>query len=121
MVMWGKKDDELPEALRGKTPEQIAEALRKATEFEQSVTSLTASKTDLETKLSTQQSEMEQLRTKMTELEANQKPPERHVEEEPTSIWTDPQKFVNEQLRPTQDVALMSGMMSAKLYARQGL
>ena len=120
-MLWGKKEEELPEILRGKTPEQIAEGMRKAEELERNSTTLASSKTELEQKLAAQTTEQEQMRAKILELEANQKPPENKTDDEPPSVWTDPEKFVDGRLKTTQDVALASGTMSAKLYARNGL
>jgi len=120
-MLWGKKDDELPEALRGKTPEQIAAALQKASELETTVNNLTTERDTVKSQLTTQQTEFEQMKTRMAELEANQKPPDKPNTEEPPSIWTDPSKFVQDQVKDVQNTALLSGMMSAKMYARQGL
>src|SRR5579859_2310089 len=121
-MMWGKKDDELPEALRGKTPEQIAQALADAQRLQETVNSLTTDKTNIETQLNSQRSEFEQLKTKLAELEANgNKPPVTATPDEPSTIWTDPDKYIDQRTKNIQDTALLSGMMSAKLYAQQGL
>jgi hypothetical protein len=120
-MLWGKKDDELPEELRGLTPEQLAAAVKKAKELEQSVNALTTSKTELEQRAATQATEFEQMKIKMAELEANTPPEPPPNREEPATIWSDPSKFVADATKPVQDIALMSGMMSARMYAQQGL
>jgi hypothetical protein len=120
-MLWGKKEEELPEILRGKTPEQIAEGMRKAEELEANSKNLSTEYEANKVKLASQTSEFEAMKAKITELEANQKPPVVKDDDEPASIWTDPAKFVDERVRDTQNVALASGVMSAKLYARQTL
>jgi hypothetical protein len=120
-MLWGKKDEELPEALRGKTPEQIADALNKAAQLEQQVTDLTSAKTTAETTVTQLRSEFDTVKSKLDEMEANAQPKTPPTVNEPPSIWTDPQAYVQDQTKDTQNIALMSGMMSAKMYARQGL
>lgn len=129
-MLWDKRprdDKDLPEELRGKSPEELAESLRKAKELEQQVASLTADKVKLENDFSAVRTETETTKQKLSELEARFQQPQPRQQQQQTqtedevSIWTDPQKFVEQQLKPTQDVAVISGIMSAKLFAQNGL
>lgn len=63
-MAWGKKDDELPEALRGKTPEQVATELAEAA-------ALKAKLVDLETKQTEQNAKFETFSTTMTQMNEN--------------------------------------------------
>jgi hypothetical protein len=120
-MLWGKKDEELPEALRGKTPEQVAAALAKISELEATVNNISTERDNFKTQLTTQQTEFEQVKTKMAELEANQKPPEKPTDEGPASIWTNPDEYIKGKTKDIENAALLSGTMTAKLYAKQGL
>ena len=120
MTFWGKKDDELPEALRGKTPEQIAAALQKAADLEATVNTLTTEKANLESQFNDTKTKLTELNTTVEELKAKV-PPEKPPAEEPPSLWTDPDKYIDQRTKGIENTALLSGMMSAKLYAKQGL
>lgn len=120
-MLWGKKEDELPAELKGLTPEQIVQKLQEASTLKTQVEALTNDKTALEGQVATHNSELTQLRTKVGELEANSQPPDPRKQDDPPTIWSDPNKFIDERTKQTQNVALMSGMMSAQMYAKNGL
>lgn len=121
-MFWNRNDDsELPPELKGKTPQQVADALKAAdAATQQSAADKTARET-AETAAATQRTELEQMRTRMTELEANQRTPEPVVQDEPPSPWTDPEKFVDQRVQGLAGVALQSGMLTAKMYFTQQL
>lgn len=118
MALWGKKDEELPESLRGKTPEQIAELLRLANEKDTQLQQATSDKTAAEQRATEAQRIADE---RQQQLDAMQPPPPEPKNDEPATIWTDPQKWVQEQTKETQAVALLSGITSAKMYAMQQL
>jgi hypothetical protein len=126
MVWWqNRNDDDLPPELRGKKPEELAALIRKAGELE---TALAAEKTErdaLKTKLDSTTSEFDTIKTKLAEIEAKTTPittaTTTTVDDEPASPWVDPQKFVQDQTKPLAQVALASGMLTAKMYFVQQL
>lgn len=130
MTMWGKRfendDDEVPEELRGKSPKEVAAALKKAKEIEAKQAEVEETRLASEKKAGEIQVEIDALKARNAELEANRpKTPEELEAErlaaEPASPWVDPQKFVADQTKGIAAVALNSGMMTAKMYFTQNL
>jgi hypothetical protein len=123
MTFWGKHTEEdLPAELRGKSPQEIAEALRKAEAATTAATAAETARTAAETARAAQQTELDALKARNTELEANQKPVvEQPIVQEPPTIWTDPQQFIQDQTKGTTLLALQAGIMSAKMYFMQQL
>jgi hypothetical protein len=121
MAFWkdrfGKQDDDVPEELKGKSPEDIVKALKKAEAAEAAA----AKADELEGRLTTQTTEFEAMKAKLAMLEANQPPPANEPPPEPASPWIDPEKFVADQTKSIANTALMSGMMTAKMYCQQNL
>lgn len=124
MVWWqNRNDDELPAELRGKKPEEIAAALKKASEIEQQLTAEKTAREAAEAKVNANQTEFDSIKAKLAEIEAGT----RHVEtpvledEGPISPWTDPSKFVQDQTKGIAAVAITTGMMTAKMYFMQQL
>lgn len=119
MAFWER--DKLPPELRDKKPEEIVAALAAAQKATEDKTVAEAAAADAAARLATQTTEFEQMKARMAQLEANQKPPEPEITSEPASPWVDPAKFVEEQTRGTQNVALAAGVMAAKMYFMQNL
>lgn len=129
-MKWGQRfdsDDEVPEELRGKSPKDVAAALKKAQELEAKHTEIEEARVASEQKATQMQTEIDALKVKNAEYEARgqQKTPEELEAErlaaEPPSPWTDPEKFVQDQTKGIANVALTAGMMTAKMYFTQGL
>lgn len=120
MAFWRSESD-MPPELKDKTPEQIVAALKAAETATTATATEKAAREAAEAASATQKTEMETMRTRMAELEANQKPPEPIVQDEPPSPWTDPEKFVDQRVQGLAGVALQSGMMTAKMYFMQNL
>ena len=120
-MLWGKKDDELPKELQGLTPEQIVEKLKAVGDSAARISELQASLAEKETTLGTLTQEQQQLKQKLEELEKNTPPKKIDGvdDDEPATLWSDPEAFIKNQTKSTELTALMAGMMSAKLYARQ--
>jgi hypothetical protein len=129
-MLWGKKDEELPEELKGLTPEQIAEHVRAARSMGKAVPEALKGLTpeqihekltkasDFETEVGTLTTERDTLKARIAELEGNQAPPPARSEEAP-SMWADPDGYIDKRTEQTRLTALLSGMMSAKMYAMQ--
>lgn len=132
MTLWGRRfendDEEVPPELRGKSPKEVAAALKKASELEtQSATDKQAAADAVAARVA-QQNEFDQMKQKITELEARGGPTKTAEELEaerlalePPSPWTDPEKFVQNQTRGVAGVALNAGLMAAKMYFMQNL
>lgn len=122
MALWGKKDeDDIPEELKGKTPQEIATMLREAQQLKTQLDTLAVDKTKTDTQLAEIQAQQAENLRLIEELKTNQKPPEKPVTPEPANPWIDPDKWLRESTQDTQNIALVSGVMSAKMYARQTL
>jgi hypothetical protein len=126
MVWWqNRNDDDLPPELRGKKPEEIAAALKKAKELEDQLKAEQAEREALKTKLDSTTSEFDTIKQKLADIEAKTTPVTTTTtttdDDEPASPWVDPQKFVQDQTKGLATVALASGMMTAKMYFMQQL
>lgn len=120
MAFWNR--DELPPELKDLKPEEISAKLKKADEIRVAAEKTLADAKEMETRLGNQTTELDTMRARMTELEANQRPPEPPAApEDPPSPWLDPEKFVDQRVQGLAGVALQSGMMTAKMYFRQNL
>lgn len=121
-MLWGKKDEELPEKLRGKKPEDIIAALDAAEK-------LKADHDALKTQFDSQKSEFDTTKTKLAEIEAklNAEPPKGDEgnpngdPNEPPTPWADPDKWLDDKTKKLQTTAIVSGMMTAKMYFAQQL
>ena len=124
MAFW-KRDEELPPALRGKSPEEIAAALAKLDELQATNADLLIMKTTLETDLNTQKTELQKTQERLAALEANPHDDKPSVNPndppEPTSPWVDPAKFVAEQTLPAQAAAFGAARMAARITFKDGL
>jgi len=98
-MAWGRKEAELPESLKGKTPEQVAQELADAAKLKADNETLKAKQTELETASSTQRSELQQMRERLATLEANPPKP-REAGKEPTSVLVDEAAAFQEHLSP---------------------
>jgi hypothetical protein len=123
-MKWGQRfdqDDEVPEELRGKSPKEVADALRAADKSKTDAAAAEAARAAAEAASTAKDNELAEMRQRMQALEANQRPNDPPPPDEPPSPWTDPEKFVAAQTQGTTNVALAAGLMSAKMYFTQGL
>lgn len=123
-MKWGQRfdgDEEVPEELRGKSPAEVAATLKKAKELEIAAAADKTAREAAEALSTTRGTEIDAMKARMLELEANQKPLPEPVNEEPVSPWIDPEKFVQKQTEGTQNTALVAGYMAAKMYFMQNL
>lgn len=119
MAFWNR--EELPPELKDKTPAEIAAALKKAGELETAVAAEKTAREAAEAANATQLTEVDKMRTRIAELEANATPPPPPVVDEPPSPWTDPEKFVAKQTEGVANTALAAGLMAAKMYFMQNI
>jgi hypothetical protein len=123
MTFWDKRfgDDDLPPELKGKKPEDIAAAIKKAQEIEASQSTQAEELRKAQEALTARNSEFETMKAKLADIEARSTSEPEDVANEPASPWIDPDKYVAKQTEGTTAVALAAGLMSAKLYFMQGL
>jgi hypothetical protein len=124
-MKWGKKDiddADLPEALRGKTPEQVAAALAEADALKTRVATLEGSNADVASKfesftntLNTVNERLEQMgqRVAPPNTSGNQDPPER------ASFLVDPDRAFNERAMPLVNLTLQTAAITARNAALQ--
>lgn len=123
MVFWSKRNEsDIPEDLRGKSPAEIAQMLADAKSDKATLATLQASQTttdqqltEIRSKMAEKDAEIEQLRTAQRQPQPQPNQPER------ANYLTDPETFVQQQTQDTQNLAIVSGIMAAKMYAKQTL
>ena len=134
-MRWGRRfeedDDEVPEEIRGKSPKQVAEELRKAKELQAKNSEAEEARLASEKIAADARTEIDAMKAKIAEMEArgqNKTPAELEAERlaaeeaaREVSPWVDPAKFVADQTKGVTDLALTSGMMTAKMYFTQNL
>jgi hypothetical protein len=129
-MKWSQRfdnEDEVPEELRGKSPKEVADALKRTQELEKQAADSKRAADDATAARVAQQNDFDTMKARVAELEAgsHQKTAEELEAErlaaEPASPWIDPQKFVQDQTKGIAAVALQSGMMTAKMYCLQNI
>jgi hypothetical protein len=126
MVFWNR--EALPAELRDKKPEEIAAALKKLEEYETKSKEWDTAKADLESKLTAQGTEFEQVRNRLQEMEQGiqaysqqQQAQAQPTDAQGTNIWNDPEKYIDQkmqqqmQLRDAMTVANGRGMARLNL------
>lgn len=113
-------DADMPEEFKGKTPKEIAAYIKQASDA--AAAAETARKT-AETDRDARTAERDAHAAKLAEIETGRQQQQNveDVDDTPASPWTNPEKFVQDQLKGTNAVALASGLMAAKMYFMQSL
>lgn len=120
MVLWGKQNEPpVPEILQGKTPEQIADALKRYEEMEKQLKQFADERTAMDARFNEQKTQFDTMQAKLTQMEQAAAVPPPPVDD--TSIWADPDKYIANKLNVAQQPALYSGMLTAKMYAMNQL
>lgn len=122
MAFWNR--EQVPKELEGIDPQEIVRKLNEAKELQTQLEAAKADVTKSQTELQTLQAQAATNDQRIKELEAkvnNPPPPEKKTTDEPPSIFTEPEKFIQQQTQDTQNVAYLSGILSAKMYAKQSL
>lgn len=125
-MFWNR--DELPPELRDKKPAEIAERLKKLEELEAKAKEFETNRADLETKFKEQSTEFDQVKAKLQEFEqaAAQQQAQPYMQQqaqqpEPSNIWNDPDRYIQEKLVPTQLGVLVANRNTAKLMFERNL
>lgn len=130
MANWfrDKKDEELPESLRGKTPDQLAQELKDAQALKDKVAAAEAEAQKLKDNAATQQSEFEKVKTQLAALEAAAKKASTTDTNQPFDLekfMADPEKVLNEEVNkrvgPFAQTAVFNAMQTARILAQQQL
>lgn len=125
MAFWNR--EELPPELKDKKPEEIAEAMKKLKDLEMTRNAdFEKQKSEYEEKLKQQSDRSDQMAAKLQEWEqaaaqAQQQFRDQQAPQEPTSPWTDPDRYIDERTRGTQVAALGAARMAARLTFQQNL
>jgi len=98
-MAWGRKEAELPESLKGKTPEQVAQELADAAKMKADYETYQTKTGEVVKLVETQKTELQQMRERLASLEANPPKP-RETGKEPTSVLVDEATAFREQLTP---------------------
>jgi hypothetical protein len=123
-MFWNR---DLPPELQDKKPEEIAAALKKLKELEDASVKGAEEKTKWEKQLADMKTESDQMRSKLQEWEvaaqqaAAQQQQAQNQNQNPASVWDDPDKYIDERTRGTQMAALAAARMAARLTFQQGL
>lgn len=123
--MWGnRKEEELPESLRGKTPEQIAQALADAQKDKERVdrleVQLKESNTKFESFATTQQSLVDTLKAVNERMQPAAPRVDPNANNEPASFITDPDLAFNQRISPLASITMQTAAITAKTEARRG-
>lgn len=129
---WNRvRDDELPEELKGKTPAEIAQALKDAAALKTQVDALAADKTRLEGEVATVNNSFTETKNRLQALEEAARRPATPpatppgTPAAPPSIWDDEEaamgQRINNRVAPIESAVVNTGLLTAKMYAEQQL
>lgn len=124
---WFKKEDEakIPEKLRNLTPEEIVAKIDAAEALGQDVTKLKAALAEKDTTINENANAVNELRTKLQQLEGNRREPPKEDGAQRIEFAEDPEGFVRQQIAestvPVASVALNNSAMMAKSLAEKSL
>lgn len=120
------KDDEVPDRLKGKTPQQILAELEAADSLRTKHMELEASAATRDQEFAASKTEFETTKARLAELEANRLHESENQNQNrdqrrtgPTSVLVDEEGAFAERLGPVAALALHSGALSAKQEARR--
>lgn len=116
---WFTKE-EAPDELKGLTPEQIAEAVKKSKTQETELADAKTKLTELDA-AKAKATENDALKARIAELEANAAPPRREAPKGPTSVLVDEDAAFRERTAPLTQFALNTAASVAKMEVRSGL
>ena len=116
-----KKEEELPEKLRGKTEEDLVKAMEEAEALRASAAEKDAEVARLRESQTSQQTEFEAVKAKLAELEANAAPTWNEEPKGPASVFVnEEQAFIDRTSGLRQQIA-QSGALTARLTAREAV
>jgi hypothetical protein len=124
---WGKqvKEEDIPPELKDKTPQEVAEALKKARELEGKVTTLEAERVREKEAVVTMNTEFDKVKQRLeaTELKlrGNQNQNQNQNQEELADFTLEPDKALNQRIAPLANLTVNSAFMTARLLCQQML
>jgi hypothetical protein len=123
-MAWGnKKEEELPENLRGKTPDQIAFELEEGKKLREEVEKLKTKDAERDTlfqSFATTQTQLADTLKAVNERVAPQpKPDANNNNREPSSFITDPDQAFNERVAPLASITMQTAAITAKGEAQR--
>jgi uncharacterized secreted protein with C-terminal beta-propeller domain len=124
MVFWNR--EQVPPELQDKKPEEIAASLKRLKELEEQQAASATDKSKFEEQLKALQTEGETMKAKLSEWEnaaaqASAQMQQQQSAQQPSSVWDDPDKYIDERTRGTQIAAMGAARMAARLTFQQGL
>jgi len=122
---WGnRKEEDLPESLKGKTPDQIAFELEEAKKLKERLDKLDAKEAERDSmfqSFATTQSQLaDTLKAVNERVTAPPKAPASTESNEPASFITDPDLAFNQRVGPLAAITLQTAAMTAKQEAQRG-
>lgn len=131
MANWfrDKKDEELPESVRGKTPEQLAQELKDAQALKDQVAAAQAEAQRLKDADASRQTEFDAVKTKLAALEAaartNNNNNNQNQPLDLEKFMADPEKTLNDEINkrvgPFAQTAVLNAAQTARILAQQQL
>src|SRR5438445_4543164 len=116
-----KKEEELPEELRGKTAEEIAASVKEAVELKAKVTKLEDERSQEKVVVTGLQSEFNAMKERLAAAELKANPPKPRVEEEVANFVEDPDKAFSQRVAPVATIAIQGAAQTARIIAQQQL
>jgi malonyl CoA-acyl carrier protein transacylase len=121
---WGnRKDEDLPESLKGKTPEQIAFELEEAKKLKERLDKQEAKDAERDTMFqsfaTSQQTLVDTLKAVNERVPAVVKPVVNNDQHEPASFITDPDLAFNERVGPLAAITMQTAAITAKQEAQR--
>lgn len=122
-----KKEEELPEKLRGKSEEDLVKALEEAEALKASLTTKDTELASLKTTSEAQRTELDGVKAKLTELEANANNPRRRASDGensnvgPASVFVNEEQAFLDRTAPLRAQVAQAGSLSARMTAREAV
>lgn len=123
MARWfQKKEEELPEKLRGKSEEDLVKALDDALAHKTALDAAVAEGTATKAELATAKTEIETIKAKMVELE--NKPPQRRESDQPTgpkSVFENEDEAFAQRTAPLNARLTVAGSLAARMTCKEAI
>jgi hypothetical protein len=119
-----KKEEELPEKLRGKSEEDLVKAMEDAEALKASLAAKDTEVATLKTAGETQKTELETIKAKLTELEAGGGTPQRRQSDQstgPASVFVNEEQAFRDRTAGLHAMTTVSGSLAARLTAREAV
>lgn len=124
MARWfQKKEEELPEKLRGKSEEDLIKAMDDAVAHKAALDAAVAEGTATKAEVTAAKTEIETLKAKMAELEAN-KTPQRRESDQPTgpkSVFENEDEAFAQRTAPLSARLTVAGSLAARMTCKEAI